>query len=107
MIAPQMASRPRLEGYQPREEVELLKQELGGAVAKRVLETGGDQAVAVATKALERERGTRDIAASPFEPLSLLGPAGHRRVQREAVAVYRGWRGRPHRGADSARRLQA
>ena len=106
-MAPQMASRPRLEGYQPREEVELLTQELGGAVAKRVLELGGDQAVAVATKALEHERGTRDIAASPFEPLSLLGPAGHRRVQREAVAVYRGWRGRPHRGTESARSLQA
>ena len=33
--------------------------------------------------------------------------ANHRRVQREAVAVCREWRGRLHRGADSARRLQA
>ena len=40
-----------------------LEHELSGAVAKRPLEPVHDQTIAVAAEALERERGTRDIAA--------------------------------------------
>ena len=62
VIPQQMASRSRHEGRQPRGEVDRLEQELGGGVAKRALEPVHDQAVAVAAEAVERERGTRDIA---------------------------------------------
>ena len=63
VIAQQMASRSRHEGRQAREKVERLEHELSGAVAKRALEPVHDQTIAVAGEALERERGTRDIAA--------------------------------------------
>jgi hypothetical protein len=81
-----MAARAGHEGRQSCEEVERFEQKLRGAVAKRPLEPVHDPAVAA--EAPERERRTRDIAAEPLELLSLLGPAGDRRIQREAGAGH-------------------
>jgi hypothetical protein len=65
---------------------------------------------------LEREREPGDVATQALELLSLLGPAGHRRVQREAVGATRrrpvagtgipsGERTRDTAGVDSTGRL--
>ena len=48
-----MTSRARHEGRQPREDVERLEQELGGAIATGTLELVHHQAIAVAAQPLE------------------------------------------------------
>ena len=55
-------------------------------MANLPLEPVHDQAVAVAAEAREREQGPGHVAAQAFKLLSLPGPVGDRRVQREAVA---------------------
>ena len=59
---------------------------MGGAVGVGVLELVDDEAVAVDAQALEGDWGPQEISAHALELLSLLGPARHGGVEREAVA---------------------
>jgi len=58
-----------------------------------MLEPVDHQAVAVAAETLQRDGRARHVAAQAFQFPALVGPAGHRRIERETVT--RGGEG-PH-----------
>ena len=85
----QMSSRARHQRRQPGNKVERLEQDVGGAIAKRVLQLVDHQAVAVTAKTLTRKSRARHIPAQALELTPLVAPAGNRRIEREAVALGR------------------
>ncbi len=62
------------EDRQPREKVEWLEQELGGAVAKGTFELVHHQTIAVAAQPLERERGSTRRRQPPGSSVRPMNP---------------------------------
>ena len=67
------------------DEVQRLEQDVGGPLAKGVLELVDHQAVAVVAQTLQGDGRARHIAAQAFQLPAFAGLAGNGRIQREAV----------------------
>jgi len=70
-------------------EVEWLEQDVGGAIAKRVLELVDHQAVAVATETFQGNGRARHVPAQALQFPALSGFASNGGIEREAVALGR------------------
>ncbi len=64
VVAQEMASRAGDEGGESGDEIQGLKQHVGGTVGVRMLELVDDEAVAVYAQALEGDGGSQEIAAA-------------------------------------------
>ena len=76
---------------QASDEVQRLEQDVGGPIAKRVLEFVNHQPVAVAAETLTRNGRARHIAAQALQLLAIAGLAGDGRNEREAVTRSGEW----------------
>lgn len=95
------------QGRQPSDEVQRFEQNMGGAIAKGVFEFVDHQAVAVAAEALKRNGRARHVAAQSLQLPALVGPAGDRRIEREAVTRSREGLGQLRPLSGDPRRVQA
>ena len=81
-----VSSRAWNEGRQTSHEVQRLEQNVGGAIAKRVLQFVDHQTIAVAAETLKANRGAGHIAAHSLQLPALLGLAEHCRIERITIA---------------------
>lgn len=87
----EMTARARHQRRQASDEVQRLEQDVGGPIAKRVLELVDHQPVAVAAETLTRNGRARHIAAQTLQLSAIAGLAGDGRIEREAVPRSGEW----------------
>jgi hypothetical protein len=76
VIASQIGPGPRYQGRQPGKEILGRKQNMGGAIAERVLEFVDHLAGSIGRQTLKADGGTCDVAAQTLKSLALVGLAG-------------------------------